>query len=72
MEFAAFFPNPPELKKGQKWHVFISYRSTDRPWVLKLYDALRHLKYEVFVDQFVLSAGAPLASSLGDVELDRG
>jgi tetratricopeptide (TPR) repeat protein len=66
MEFASFFPDPPELKRGQKWHVFISYRSTDRPWVLRLYDALRQLKYEVFVDQFVLSAGAPLASSLGD------
>jgi len=66
MDFESFFPEPPELKKGQKWHIFVSYRSTDRPWVLKLYDALRHLKYEVFVDQFVLSAGAPLASSLGE------
>ena len=66
MEFESFFPEPPELKKGQKWHIFVSYRSTDRPWVLKLYDALKHLKYEVFVNQFVLSAGAPLAASLGD------
>lgn len=66
MEFESFFPEPPELKTGQKWHIFVSYRSIDRPWVLKLYDALRHLKYEVFVDQFVLSAGAPLAGSLGD------
>ncbi len=66
MEFESFFPEPPELKKGQKWHIFVSYRSPDRPWVLKLYDALKHLEYEVFVDQFVLSAGAPLAGSLGD------
>jgi len=66
LDFERFFPDPPELKQGQKWHIFVSYRSLDRPWVLKLYDFLRHLKYQVFVDQFVLNAGAPLASSLAD------
>ena len=66
MEFDAFFPRPPQLRKDQKWHVFISYRSADRAWVLKLHDALRHLGYEVFVDQFVLNAGAALASSLDE------
>src|SRR5579862_5650863 len=66
MEFERFFPEPAALAKGQEWHVFVSYRSADRPWVLKLYDALEHLKYKVFVDQFVLNAGAPLASSLDE------
>jgi hypothetical protein len=66
MEFEAFFPRPPQLARNQRWHIFISYRSADRPWVLKLHDALRHLGYEVFVDQFVLNAGAALASSLDE------
>jgi hypothetical protein len=66
LDLARFFPEPSQLKPGQKWHIFVSYRSVDRPWVLKLHDDLRRLKYEVFVDQFVLNAGAPLASSLGD------
>jgi tetratricopeptide (TPR) repeat protein len=64
--FERFFPEPPPLKLGQKWHIFVSYRSTDRRWVLKLYDALRHLKYSVFVDQYVLNAAAPLAKSLNE------
>jgi hypothetical protein len=53
--FEQFFPQPAALKTGQKWQVFISYRSLDRPWVLKLHNAV---KYEVFVDQFVLNATA--------------
>jgi hypothetical protein len=64
--FEPFFPQPPALKSGQKWHVFVSYRSDDRRWVLKLHDALRHLKYDVFVDQFVLNAGGALSSSLDE------
>jgi len=66
LRFEQFFPPPPALKPGQKWHVFVSYRSDDRRWVLKLHDALRHLKYEVFVDQFVLNAGGALSSSLDE------
>jgi predicted Zn-dependent protease len=48
------------------WHVFVSYRSTNRPWVLALYDILNGLGYKVFLDQYVLTAAAPLALSLGD------
>src|SRR5689334_12700645 len=62
----AFFPPPPALEKGKEWHFFISYRSADRQWVIKLYDALQQFGYKVFVDQFVLTAGRLLASSLAD------
>jgi tetratricopeptide (TPR) repeat protein len=66
LEFEPFFPQPPSLKPSQKWHVFVSYRSDDRRWVLKLHDALRHLKYDVFMDVFVLSAGGALSTSLDE------
>ncbi len=65
-QWLAYAPKPHPLAAGQKWHVFISYRSTSRPWVLQLYDVLRHLGFDVFVDQYVLSAAAPLALSLSD------
>jgi hypothetical protein len=41
-----------------KWHLFLSYRSVSLSWVLALYDILNHLKYRVFFDQYVLTAGA--------------
>src|SRR4051812_13035633 len=66
LRFESFFPQPPALTSDQKWHVFISYRSDDRRWVLKLHDALRHLKYDVFVDQLVLNAGGGLSSALDE------
>jgi TIR domain len=59
-------PQPKPLARGQRWHVFLSYRSVDRAWVLQLYDTLRQLGYEVFLDQYVLSAAAPLALTLGE------
>jgi tetratricopeptide (TPR) repeat protein len=59
-------PKPTPLKEGQKWHVFLSYRSVHRPWVIQLYDILRHLGYEVFLDQYVLSAGDDLVLKLGE------
>jgi tetratricopeptide (TPR) repeat protein len=59
-------PRPSPLKDGQKWHVFLSYRSVHRPWVIQLYDILRHLGYEVFLDQYVLSANDNLVLKLGD------
>jgi hypothetical protein len=59
-------PPPPPLRKGQSWNVFVSYRSVNRPWVLALYDILNGLGYKVFLDQYVLSAAAPLALSLGE------
>lgn len=57
-------PGPPALPAGRKWHVFLSYRSVNRPWVLQLYDVLRGLGYEVFMDQYVLPAGVSLIGAL--------
>ena len=65
-----FAPKPQPLGTSQRWHVFLSYRSVNRHWVLQLYDILQHLGYSVFLDQYVLSAAAPLALTLGE-ELDR-
>ncbi len=59
-------PKPGPLVTGKEWHVFLSYRSVNRPWVLALYDILSGLGYKVFLDQYVLTAAAPLAISLGD------
>jgi TIR domain len=59
-------PHPDPVEPGKKWHVFVSYRSTHRPWVLALYDILNGLGYKVFLDQYVLTAAAPLALSLGE------
>ncbi|HEY5957464.1 MAG TPA: TRAFs-binding domain-containing protein [Polyangiaceae bacterium] len=59
-------PTPAPLAPGKKWHVFLSYRSVTRPWVLALYDVLIELGYKVFLDQYVLTAAAPLAISLGE------
>jgi hypothetical protein len=59
-------PKPEALTPGKEWHVFLSYRSVNRPWVLALYDILNGLGYKVFLDQYVLTAAAPLAISLGE------
>jgi len=59
-------PKPDALPPEKKWHVFISYRSVNRPWVLALYDVLNGLGYQVFLDQYALTAAAPLAIALGD------
>ena len=59
-------PAPEPLAQGKTWHVFFSYRSVGRPWVLALYDILNGLGYKIFLDQYVLTAAAPLALSLGD------
>jgi len=57
---------PPPLPDGKRWHVFLSYRSVNRPWVLALYDILNGLGFKVFLDQYVLTAAASLAIELGD------
>jgi TIR domain/MAP3K TRAFs-binding domain len=59
-------PPPPPLATGKNWHVFISYRSANRSWAIALYDILNGLGYKVFLDQYVLTAAAPLALSLGE------
>jgi hypothetical protein len=56
-------PAPAPLAQGKNWHVFVSYRSVSRPWVLALYDILNGLGYKVFLDQYELTAAAPLAGS---------
>lgn len=63
-EWLALAPSPAPLPAGFEWHVFLSYRSSDRHWALALYDVLTQLGYAVFLDQFVLNAGAALPSSL--------
>jgi hypothetical protein len=65
-QWLQFAPGPAALTSGKRFHVFISYRSVNRLWVLQLYDLLRGLGYEVFLDQYVLAAAAPLALSLND------
>ena len=59
-------PHPGPVAPDKKWHVFISYRSVNRPWVLALYDIVKGLGYQVFLDQYVLTAAEPLALSLGE------
>ena len=59
-------PHPEAVPGGKTWHVFVSYRSLNRPWVLALYDILNGLGYKVFLDQYVLTAASPLALSLGE------
>jgi tetratricopeptide (TPR) repeat protein len=57
-------PPPPAKAAGIDWHVFISYRSTNRKWALALYDTLKEAGYDIFLDQFQLAAGVPLEESL--------
>ena len=57
-------PKPWPLRPDQKWHAYLSYRSTHRAWVLQLYDILKGLHYQTFLDQYVLTAGTSLVGSL--------
>ena len=47
-ELSQFAPKPRALGDGDKWNVFLSYRSVNRSWVLNLYDVLRELGHECF------------------------
>jgi hypothetical protein len=53
-------PEPRPLANGEKWNVFLSYRSVNRTWVLLLYDILSELKFKVFIDQLELIEGETL------------
>lgn len=64
-EWQKLSPAPPALAPGKEWHVFLSYRSINRGWVLNLYDVLTELGFKVFMDQFILKAGDSLVSALG-------
>lgn len=59
-------PPPRPLAGDDKWNVFLSYRSVNRPWVLSLYDVLRQQGHKVFIDQCELRAGDQLAKRLQD------
>jgi TIR domain len=63
-DWLALAPQVPPLATGQQWHVFLSYRSVNRTWVLHLYDALRTAGFAVFVDQLEIAAGDSLARRL--------
>lgn len=64
--FQALAPRGPLKAANDRWDVFLSYRSVSRPWVLRLYDQLRFLDYEVFMDQFVLTTSGGLNAQLED------
>jgi hypothetical protein len=63
-EWTKFAPKPRELTHDDQWNIFLSYRSVSRTWVLNLYDVLRELGHEVFLDQCVLKAGDELTRRL--------
>src|SRR6266511_686507 len=63
-EWLKLAPKPAERAAGQKWHVFLSYRSVERAWVLSLYDTLTQLGYETFLDQFVRDTASRVPRAL--------
>jgi hypothetical protein len=63
-QWLQYAPPPPPLQAGKRWHVFLSYRSVNRPWVINLYDVLRGHGHEVFLDQVVLTGGDRLIRKL--------
>jgi tetratricopeptide (TPR) repeat protein len=65
-EWRVLLPKPLILKTGQKWHVFLSYRSVNRGWVLNLYDVLTEIGFHVFLDQYVLKPGDSLVGDLDE------
>lgn len=63
-EWSELAPKPQPLGPGQQWHVFLSYRSVHRPWVIGLYDVLQGLGFSVFLDQYVLLPSDVLVGAL--------
>ena len=63
-EWLKFAPKASALPQGKTYHVFLSYRSVHRPWVLQLYDILKDLEFEVYLDQYVLKANDDLVLAL--------
>jgi hypothetical protein len=64
IEWANFVPKPRPLTSGDKYHVFLSYRSVNRAWVLNLYDVLRAQRARGLSRSCVLKAGDPLIKNL--------
>ena len=65
-QWSKLAPPPRPLAPGEKWNVFLSYRSVNRAWVLNLYDVLRQQGHQVFIDQRELKAGDQLVRRLQD------
>jgi hypothetical protein len=67
-QWLKFAPKPRPLEGDERWHVYISYRAANRPWVMSLYDALRQQGYRVFFDQVVIAPGSRSSfdSQIGD------
>ena len=65
-EWLQFAPVPNDLKDGQKWNIFLSYRSVNRGRVFNLYDILTKLVFKIFLDQYVLKPGDSLVRTLED------
>jgi tetratricopeptide (TPR) repeat protein len=63
-DWLKFAPTPPALGPNFTWHVFLSYRSVNRVWVVNLYDVLREHGFEVFLDQAKIVAGNQLIETL--------
>ncbi len=59
-----YAPQPEPLAGPHKWHVFLSYRSVNRPWVINLYDILSSRGFNVFLDQYVLPSSSQLVGGL--------
>jgi tetratricopeptide (TPR) repeat protein len=56
-------PEPPP-RGNNLYDAFISYRSSDRAWAMSLYDALKLVGWQAFLDQYDLVPGANLETSL--------
>lgn len=65
-EWLQFAAVPNDLKDGQKWNIFLSYRSVNPGWVLNLYVVLTKLMFKIFLDQYVLKPGDSLVRTLED------
>jgi hypothetical protein len=65
-EWLRLAPPARQLEGNDRWNVFLSYRSVNRPWVLNLYDVLRQAGHSVFLDQLVLKPSDPLTRRLED------
>jgi hypothetical protein len=59
-------PTPAPLAEQESWHVFLSYRSVNRNWVLHLYDALLAAGFKVFLDQLEIAVGDSLPRRLNN------
>ncbi len=65
-QWCSLSPQPRPLTGVDQWHVFISYRSLDRPWAMNLYDVLTQHGYKAYIDQCALPAGSELTARLQD------